>query len=501
MKSEASLKRYRAKRNFSSTPEPSGRAAVAPQEELRFVVQMHHASHLHYDFRLEADGVLKSWAVPKGPSLNPHDKRLAMQVEDHPLDYRTFEGSIPKGEYGAGEVVVWDCGTYQLTEGTDVAGQIAQGTLKFELHGKKLHGAFALVRMHGQGREENAWLLMKERDAFVDQEWRIADHPESVLSKAQPLPHDVEPMLATLVSEAFDDPDWMFEVKWDGYRALLTLPLEGEPTLLSRSGHDFLAKFPELRNLPASFTERPLIVDGEIIVLDESGMPSFQALQGILDRHGRRAQAPAPSLTFVVFDLLYGGGRDLRKEPLEARKERLKRLLSGDGPVAFSEHVVGEGKRLFASAQSSALEGIMAKRRTSQYVGGRSREWQKIKTHRRQECVIGGWTEGRGSREHFGALLMGVYEGENFVYAGSVGTGFNSEQLAMLAQKLKLLERKTPAFALSPKTKERAHWVTPKLVAEVSFAEWTQDGRMRQPVFIALRDDKDAREIVRERET
>ncbi len=528
------LKTYAKKRDFGKTPEPSdaaGKTKPRRGKDLRFVIQMHRASRLHWDFRLEADGVLKSWAVPKGPTLELGEKRLAMHVEDHPLDYRDFEGIIPKGNYGAGEVIVWDRGTYRLLEGTDTTAQIAKGSLKFELFGKKLHGGFALVHIKGRGGEENAWLLIKERDDAVDPNWKIEDHAESVKSgktvaeiakdpraphwisnrpessahtavkarpKAEPLPHELAPMLATLIEAPFDDPQWLFELKWDGYRAIAYIERDGTVALVSRNGNDFGPKFPELSDLAESFSERPLIVDGEICVLDDEGKPSFQALQERLDRFGR-ADPHKKTVTFVVFDLLYGNGRDLRGEPLEKRKAILESILTGKGPVLFSKHVEGDGKSLFALAQHRGLEGIMAKRRDSTYQDRRSRDWLKIKTGLRQEVVVGGWTEARGSRKHFGALLVGTYDGDELIYAGSVGTGFDGRKLAAIAKQMEPLARKTPAFAHPPKTDTPAHWISPTLVAEVSFAEWTRDGLMRQPVFVALRADKDPHDVVRER--
>jgi bifunctional non-homologous end joining protein LigD len=492
---------------------------------------MHRATRLHWDFRLEADGVLKSWAIPKGPTLDPGEKRLAMHVEDHPLDYRDFEGIIPKGNYGAGEVIVWDRGTYELLEGTDTTEQIAKGSLKFELFGKKLHGGFALVHIKkARDGEENAWLLIKERDDAADADWRVEDHAESVksgktvadlakdpkaphwisnrpessaaprapkLPAAEKLPSDVQAMLATPVETPFDDRNWLFELKWDGYRALATIARDGTLSLVSRNGNDLTAKFPELADMAEAFSERPLIVDGEIVVLDKDGRPSFQGLQERLDRFGRTAPGKTP-VTFVVFDLLYGNGRDLRNEPLEKRKEILESLLTGNGNVMFSKHVLTDGKQLFELAAQRDLEGIVAKRRDSTYQGRRSRDWLKIKTHKRQETVVGGWTEGRGSRKHFGALLVGVYEKDEFVYVGSVGTGFDDKKLAAFAKSLAPLERKTSPFANPPKTDTPAHWVKPELVAEVAFNEWTRDNLMRQPVFIALRDDKAPRDVVRE---
>ena len=527
------LATYAKKRKFDQTPEPSDAPAKSKPsrgKKQRFVVQMHRASRLHYDFRLEDEGVLKSWAIPKGPSFDTHDKRLAMMVEDHPLDYRDFEGIIPKGNYGAGEVVVWDRGTYQLLEGTSTTEQIAKGSLKFELFGTKLHGTFALVHIKGRGGEENAWLLIKERDEYVDPEWRIEDHPESVKSgktlkdfandpraphwdssrpvsengarpklvgRREELPEITSPMLATAIDAPFDDPKWLFELKWDGYRALARVDADGDVALVSRNGQDFTPKFPELAELADAFNERPVIVDGEIVVLDEQGRPSFSALQERLDRFGRTQPEKRP-VTLAVFDVLYGNGRDLRDEPLERRKAILEGLLTGRGPVMYSKHVVREGIGLFELARNRGLEGIVGKRLDSKYVTRRSREWVKVKTQLRQEMIVGGWTEARGSRKHFGALLVGVREGDDLVYTGSVGSGFDEKKLTGISAQLAPLERKTSPFSTTPKTVTKAHWVTPELVAEVSFTEWTRDKQMRHPVFIALRSDKPAREVKRE---
>ncbi len=528
---KSALATYAKKRDFAATPEPSGAGAVRRDaaDPARFVVQMHHASRLHYDFRLEADGVLKSWAVPKGPSFDTREKRLAMAVEDHPLDYRDFEGIIPAGNYGAGEVVVWDRGTYRLIEGTSTTEQIAKGSLKFELFGEKLHGAFALVHIKGRGGEENAWLLIKERDDAVDPAWRIEDHARSVASgktladyardpqaphwessrpaaaparkrvahKREPVPTVDSPMLATVSDAPFDDPEYVFELKWDGYRALTTIDEAGAVAIASRNGNDFTKMFPELASLAESFSERPVIVDGELVVLDGDGRPSFGALQERLDRFGRSAPARAP-VTYIVFDLLYGNGRDLRHEPLETRKAALEAMLTGRGPVMFSKHVARDGMGLYALAKERGLEGIVAKKRSSPYRSRRSRDWLKFKILSRQEFVIGGWTEGRGSRKHFGALLVGTYEGDRLVYAGSVGTGFDEKKLVAISRALAPLEHKTTPYAQKPKTETRAHWTSPSLVAEVSFTEWTREGQFRHPALVALRSDKPPRDVVRE---
>ncbi len=519
------LTTYAKKRDFSQTPEPSGatsRTKATRGARARFVVQMHRASRLHYDFRLQSGGVLKSWAVPKGPSFDTHEKRLAMAVEDHPLDYRDFEGVIPDGNYGAGEVIVWDRGTYRLTEGNDLSDSIARGSVKIEMFGKKLVGKFALVHIKGRDAEANAWLLIKERDDKVDPSWRVEDHAQSVKTgktladiarerdpktwtsgKAaakpvrataqphrEPVPDVSAPMLATTVDAPFDDPAWAFELKWDGYRALVRIDEHGAVTIGSRSGNDFTKKFPELGALADAFSERPVVVDGEIVVLDREGKSSFGALQERVDRFGRSAPGNA-SVTFVVFDAIYGNGRDLREEPLERRKAILASMLTGQGPAMLSKHVVQNGTELYELAKSRGLEGIVGKRLASPYVERRSRDWVKIKALQRTEVVIGGWTEGRGSRKHFGALLMGVYAKGELLYAGSVGTGFDAKKLASLAAKLAPLQRATSPFTTTPKTQAKAHWVTPTLVAEVTYTEWTRDGSLRHPVFVALRIDKD----------
>jgi bifunctional non-homologous end joining protein LigD len=532
-KAPGALATYAKMRDFTKTPEPSGAQSHKPRagRRLRFVVQMHRATRLHYDFRLEADGVLKSWAIPKGPTFDTREKRLAMHVEDHPLDYREFEGIIPKGNYGAGEVIVWDAGTYRLLEGDDTTAQIAKGSLKFELFGEKLHGGFALVKIKPRdGGEEDAWLLIKERDESVDPDWKIEDHADSIKSgktlaeiardpsapywtsgapatnaparetrkKAiAPLPAIASPMLATAVDAAFDDDNWFFELKWDGYRGIVRIETDGSVSIASRNGNDLTAKFPELAALATAFNERPLIVDGEIVVLDERGRPSFGALQERLDRFGRAAPEKAP-VTFVAFDLLYGHGRDLRGESLTVRKAALESVLTGKGPAMYSKHVVGLGRELYATAAEYGLEGIVGKRADSAYVSRRTRDWIKVKALKREEVVIGGWTQGKGSRSHFGALLMGVYENGALRYAGSVGTGFDAKKLAAIAKLMAPLEQKASPFDPVPKIEGKPRWIAPSLVAEVSFTEWTRDGSMRHPVFVAMRTDKAASDVVRD---
>jgi bifunctional non-homologous end joining protein LigD len=488
------LAEYARKRDFTATPEPKGKPRGAAKV-LRFVVQMHRASHLHYDFRLEAGGVLASWAVPKGPTLDTRERRLAMHVEDHPYDYRTFEGVIPAGNYGAGEVIVWDQGTYRLAEGTDPVAEIAHGKIKFVLAGAKLRGMFTLVRIKPKdGERGDPWLLIKDHDEFADPDYDPAAHPESAKTgttlaalKAQPLPRDVKPMLATLVDAPFDDPQWAFEVKWDGYRAIATIDARGTVALTSRNGLDLLRRFPDLATIGAGFRTLPVIADGEICALDDRGRSSFQALQ--------RGDA---AMTFVAFDLIYAEGRDLRALPLDERKQKLEALVVDGHGVLYSKHIVGEGSAFFAVAKREGLEGIVAKRLASPYRSTRSRDWLKIKAKHEEEFVIGGWTEPKGSRAHFGALLLGYHRDGKLVFAGQAGTGFTQKLLREIGAELAKRERKTSPFAALPAMKPAPHFVKPELVAQIAFAEWTDDGLLRQPVFLGLRDDKAASDVIRE---
>jgi bifunctional non-homologous end joining protein LigD len=503
-------------------------------------VQEHRATRLHWDFRLEVNGVMPSWAITKGPTMVAGEKRLAMQTEDHPMDYRTFEGVIPEGNYGAGEVIVWDEGFYTLFEGDDPAEQIAKGKLKIVLAGHKLKGLFTLVRMKPrEGEHGKPWLIFKDHDDYDDPKWKVEEHAESVktgktlaqlqqsrkdapiwksnraasadgtavkraarakAAHADPIPRDLKPMLTTLVEEPFDDDRWLFELKWDGYRGIAVVEKDAV-TLTSRNGKDLLHQFPEMKELAHAFRSIPVVVDGELCVLDEEGRPSFQALQSRdkPELRGVKRRKPSP-VTFVVFDLLYADGRDLRERPCEERKRLLESIIVPDRGVLYSKHFAGKGKQLYALAERSGLEGIVGKVAASPYRAGiRSREWVKIKTKQRQEFVVGGWTEPRGSRKGFGSLLVGYYDGDVLKYAGHVGTGYDEKLLREVMAKLKPLERKTSPFADAPKTNTPAHWVKPELVCEVSFAEWTREGILRQPVFMGLRIDKDAKTVVRER--
>jgi len=502
-------------------------------------VQQHRATRLHWDFRLEVAGVMPSWAITKGPTLVAGEKRLAMKTEDHPMDYRTFEGVIPEGNYGAGEVIVWDEGFYDLFEGTDPGAQIAKGKLKIVLAGHKLKGLFTLVKMKPrEGEHGEPWLMFKDHDEYEDPSWKTEDHAESVktgktlaelqrsrkdapiwksnraastdgvavkraarakAAKADPIPCEVKPMLTTLVDEPFDDDRWLFELKWDGYRAVAVVEKDGV-TLTSRTGKDLLHQFAEMKTVARAFRSIPVVVDGELCVLDDQGRPDFQALQSRdkPELRGMTRRKPSP-VTFVVFDLLYADGRDLRERPLEERKRLLESIVVADRGVLYSQHVLGTGKQLFALAQRRGLEGIVGKVRTSPYRSLRSREWVKIKAKMRQELVIGGWTEPRGSRKEFGSLLVGYYESGKLKYAGHVGTGYDGKLLSSVMGKLKPLERKASPFVDTPKTNTPAHWVKPELVAEIAFAEWTREGILRQPVFLGLRIDKDPKTVVRER--
>jgi bifunctional non-homologous end joining protein LigD len=521
-----SLAKYRSKRRFDHTPEPAGRDR-SRGGPLRFVVQKHRARQLHYDFRLELDGVLKSWAVPKGPSLDPGEKRLAMQVEDHPFDYRTFEGIIPPGNYGAGTVMVWDEGTYEAP-GTSSRAEceaalrrdLAEGHLHLVLHGHKLQGGFSLVKL--RSGEANAWLLMKKRDSFASsadvreqdrsvisgrsleeiaqgarargEVWLSNGREEPIAPEDAPqakMPHRIIPMLATPVEEPFDRPGWLFEVKWDGFRAIAEVERRGV-RLYSRNHISLKERFlPVVQALEQLGHE--VVLDGEVVVVDEQGRAQFQLLQNYqTTRQGR--------LVYYVFDLLYVDGHDLRGLPLRRRKELLGQVLKGARDIRLSEHIEEKGIAFFRAATAQGLEGIIAKDAASRYREGvRAREWQKLKTRLRQEAVIGGFTEPRGSRPNLGALVLGLYEGDRLVYVGHSGSGFDATSLAEVWSRLKPLERATCPFDKRPATNAPAHWVEPQLVCEVEFQKWTADGYMREPIFLGLRDDKDPHAVRRER--
>ena len=536
------LNTYWAKRDFGLTPEPRGKASARKSQGWSFVVQKHAASHLHYDFRLELDGVLLSWAVPKGPSLDPADKRLAMQTEDHPIEYGGFEGIIPKGQYGGGTVMLWDRGTW--TPQGDPREGLRKGRLKFTLEGEKLSGGWNLVRTRGtrdDGKNDGrAWLLIKERDAdatssasVVEQEpasvatgrsldeiaqekervWRsdksvkenvkagavATSKPKSSIpegAKKAGLPDYVPPMLTTLVSEPPAGEDWIHEVKYDGYRLVARIA-RGKARLFSRNEKEWTASFPDVARDLAALPVQSAWIDGEVVVLDETGRSSFQALQNAL------ASPKTPGLAFFVFDVMHLDGYDLRGVALKERKRVLRELAAKPpGVVRGGPELAGSGSEFFAQACKLGLEGIIAKRADSTYASGlRTREWQKIKCIQRQEMVIGGYTEPQGSRKGFGALLLGYHEDGKLRYAGKVGTGFDDAMLRSLTPELVKREIDKPAFADPPRGYEAkgAHWIRPELVAEIAFTEWSRDGALRHPSFQGLRPDKKAAEVVRER--
>ncbi|RYZ22596.1 MAG: DNA ligase, partial [Chitinophagaceae bacterium] len=521
------------------------------------VVQKHDASHVHYDFRLEIAGVLKSWAVPKGPSLDPADKRLAMMVEDHPFDYRNFEGVIPAGEYGGGTVIVWDEGTYELSDAEDLTRKeqenillqaLQKGRLSFVMHGQKLQGEFTLMKMHGKG--ERTWLLVKKNDDFSSTEditlneksvktgKTIVDvahengvevnHPEAhgLSAKRKPvttkktstkkllpeaadkkasekptvqggsksgMPQNVVPMLATLVNEPFDDEKWIFEIKWDGYRAVAYCNGK-DVQLVSRNLKPFTDKYAPVAKALQDLKLKA-VFDGEIVAVDEYGLANFQLLQNWKNTPSR--------LQFFVFDILWLNGKDVTSLPLIERKALLQQVLPSDHEVIkYSDHVAGKGKDFFKVALDQGLEGIMAKKANSIYqIDTRTEDWVKIKVNQRQEVVIAGYTQPRKTRKFFGSLLLGVYDGEELVYVGHTGSGFNTKTLEAIYNKLQPLVTNKSPFAKTPKTNMPATWVKPKLVCEIKFTEWTVDRMARHPIFMGLRVDKKAKDVTFEKAT
>ncbi|MGJ7488088.1 DNA ligase D [Variovorax sp. LT2P21] len=532
MGAREALAPYHRKRDFAKTPEPRS-GGESGKGMLAFVVQKHHASHLHYDFRLELDGTLVSWAVPKGPCLDPQVKRMAVHVEDHPLSYGGFEGTIPPGQYGAGTVIVWDRGEWR-PDG-DARKALAAGKLKFELRGEKLQGHWTLVRMRGKGEKQEPWLLIKERDAQARplDDYDVTEAlPNSVINgapveapepakkamkkpsakavarqpavrklstRAVPLPATLAPQLATLATAPPGDLDaWLWELKFDGYR-LVTRIDKGKVRCFTRNGHDWTDKLPELAHALAQLEVTSAWLDGEIVVQGENDAPSFQSLQNAFER---RATA---SIVYWIFDLPFVDGEDLREQPVEARRERLAALLTDElAPrLRFSETFDAPPRDLLASVTALGFEGLIGKRKGSAYVSRRSSDWIKLKSHQRQEFVIGGYTAPKGSRAGFGALLLGVHDAKGALhYCGNVGTGFDGGRLADIKARLdKLATDRSPFVegeAGVPRT-VKAQWVKPQLVAEVSFGEWTREHRVRHSVFQGLRTDKPARQVTREK--
>jgi bifunctional non-homologous end joining protein LigD len=560
------LEEYVRKRKFEKTPEPAPQVKVgqaAAGAAPRFYVQRHDATRLHYDFRLEIGGVLVSWAVPKGPSLEPLSKFLAAKVEDHPLEYGEFEGNIPAGNYGAGSVMLWDRGTWELLGDAPVDQQLARGDLKFRLHGEKLKGEFAVVLMKNRGKG-NEWLLIKKRDAEAvpgwdieqyawsvlsgrtqeeiaqglparktkektagdpQREWksRPASHPSKVAAKAAPpartdrrateprpsgsglkgavkapMPSAITPMKAALAKTPPRGDEWLFEVKWDGVRAICFIEQESL-RLVSRTGHSCEKQYPELSVIPHYVAASQAILDGEIAALDDKGVARFELIQPRIapsDANAVSHMARARPVVYFAFDLLYLNGYDLRQVALVERKQLLESILTPTGVLRLSEHFPGAGDAMLQAAQETGIEGLMAKRADSRYESRRSSDWIKIKIVERQEFVICGFTA--GERDHFGALVLGVYGNGKLTWAGNVGTGFDQKTMALLRQKLDPLTAPASPFSDAPKVGKDVTWVKPELVAEVKFANWTHEGRLRAPVYLGLRSDANPSDCVRE---
>lgn len=522
------LKEYIRKRDFKITDEPE--AKVGKGAHNSFVIQKHEATRLHYDFRLEFDGTLKSWACPKGLPYEHGEKHLAVMVEDHPIAYADFEGTIPKGQYGGGTVMVWDRGTYEPL--TPMKG-LEKGKLHFTLNGEKLKGEWYFVRLRG---EDNQWLIIKGGESMKpvskkaddrsvlsgrtmkqlakgDRVWQSKEtapkhigRAKSKALKAAPLPEFVEPMKAKLAARA-PSGEWLYEIKFDGWRAL-ALKGGSQARLVSRNEKDFGSKFPEIMESLAQVNAQDAIIDGEIVALDEMGRSSFQLLQAYDIGQER------PPIFFYAFDLLQLDGRDLKKLPLEERKELLEKLIRDrPGVIRNSAALDNSAEELLEQARKLGLEGLIGKKANSLYeVGSRSGSWIKLKLLQEQEFVIGGYTDPEGSRQHFGSLIIGYYKGKDLVFAGKVGTGFNTKLLRSLHSRFKQIAREVCPFVNLPlprggkwgqgitKSEMRfCHWVEPTMVCQVKFVEWTRDERLRQPVFLGLREDKEASEVIREK--
>ncbi len=498
------LEEYKNKRDFSKTSEPEQNKKSSKQKKsseddpLIFVIQRHDARSLHYDFRLEMEGVLKSWAVPKGPSLNPSDKRLAIMVEDHPYDYHSFEGTIPKGNYGAGEVTIWDKGVYEplnKVEGKDnetiLLEGLKKGSLKILMYGEKLKGEFALVKMN-TAKEENAWLLIKHKDKYsVEKNYNAEDHLLKDESKDNPIVSSkkniklneyIKPMLATTGKEPFNDDKWIFEVKWDGYRAIADLSNKENLKLYSRNGISFMNRYPNIQK-DLLKQEHSMIIDGEIVALNEKGAPNFQLLQHF-------AENPNTPVIFQVFDLLYLKGHSTRKLSLLERKELLKDALIETPHIKYCDHIDGNGIDFYSEIQKSNIEGVMAKKKSSIYIdGNRSENWLKIKNNLTEESVIMGYTEPKGSRSYFGSLILGRFINGELQYSGHVGTGFSEESLKQIYELIQPYETNKMPFKEKPKTNMPPTWIEPHIVATIKYTQLTKEGRFRHPVFIGIRED------------
>ena len=555
------LTAYRRKRDFGITAEPRG-GMIVPRlaRPLAFVIQKHAASHLHYDLRLELGGVMKSWAVPKGPSLDPASRRLAVEVEDHPIEYNSFEGLIPRGEYGGGTVMLWDRGTYEPAEGAEgedpervLRRALHRGRLTVRLFGERLHGAFSLVRTRdGEADTKPQWLLMKRDDddakrgsditasattsiatgrpmeriaAEATHVWHsnrterqvrrtrktIAAGPAARHRIATPRPATLGRALAPMLASVGDDipigEEWTFEPKYDGIR-ILAFVADGSVSLLSRNGNSKTAQFPEIVAALAGLSrarKKPFVLDGELVALDGDAPARFQQLQSRMhatDRAHIAARSGDTPAAYVVFDILLDGDEALIHEAQHVRRAHLLQLLIPPVPhvLRVSDSLAGDPNTLLDEARAHGWEGVIAKRKDAIYEPGkRSRAWLKLKVEQRQEFVVGGYTEPRHSRQHLGAILLGYYDDDgNLVYAGHTGGGFSRASLGDMYRQLRALERKTTPFVKEPRTNERAHWVRPRVVVEVKFNEWTADGKLRQPIFVGTRDDKDATDVRRE---
>ncbi|WP_309662024.1 DNA ligase D [Sphingomonas sp.] len=512
---------YNAKRDFKKTAEPKGRKLKGKGNS--FVVQKHEASRLHWDFRLEMDGVLKSWAVPKGPSLDPGQNRLAVHVEDHPLDYGGFEGTIPKGEYGGGTVMLWDQGRWIPEPGKDPKKTIAEGHLHFRLEGERMKGDWVMFRLKGKpGEKSEPWMLKKVTDEFANAEagdalvddcvtsvttgrtmaeiasgsevWHSSSDGQkrgrATKQAGQGPPPFQSPQLATLVDAVPTGPDWIHEYKYDGYRLLIATG-DGAATAWTRNGKDWTDKFRSLAKAAASLPAGCLI-DGEAVALNAKGKPDFQLLQSTLK------DSKGANLAYYAFDLLVDRGQDIRKLPNVERKERLAALLKVVGsPILYGDHLVSKGEALFDAICAEGGEGIIAKKASAPYRGARTRNWLKVKCTRRQEFVVVGWADS-DKRRGFRSLLLGLKQGRKLTYAGKVGTGFDAQTMQVLLGKMRPLQQPEPPLEVPSAERKGAHWIAPKLVAEIAFAEFTREGTLRHPSFIALRDDKPAKDVVRE---
>lgn len=495
-----SLEDYKKKRKFDKTPEPKGE--IGEEGQRRFVIQRHQATRLHYDLRLEMDGVLKSWAVPKGPSQNPEDKRLAIQTEDHPVKYLTFHGTIPKGNYGAGVMDIWDEGTYNVMESKGTSNPVAQihkGDLKIEFFGNKIKGKFALVHTQ-RGEQKNQWLLIKKKDDFstdleYDAEIFVEEGKKNAqIRKSLNLDEYVKPMLATAAKEIFKDPDWVFELKWDGYRVLANIN-DGEVDIYSRNGISYNSKFASVKKALEHIPHN-CILDGEVIVVNKEGKNDFQKLQKY-DPKTTKGQ-----LQYQVFDLLHLNEMDTISLPLVERKSLLPEILEGLENVFYCDHIEGMGPTLYKRAVEAGMEGVVAKKADSTYVPGyRSENWLKIKDVNTEEAIICGYTDSKTGGNVFGSIILGMYKDGILTYVGNCGSGFSTTEQKMLLKKFDKLKVDKRPFEKAPALKGRKpYWLRPELICEVKFTEWTNSGVMRHPVYKGLRKDKNPEEITPQQE-